>query len=69
MYGMKIRDYAKLKDFDVVGKLTLKSVTKEWYNEIDDRNEKMRYSFWVDEAGNEYHRDGVIITADGGVVV
>lgn len=66
---MKIRENAKSKGFEIVGKLTLKSVTKEWYNEIDGRNEKMRYSFWIDEAGNEYHRDGVIITADGGVVV
>ena len=58
---MKIRDYAKSVDFEVVGKITY----------MGKRNLSTRV--YMDEAKNEYWLDEVlgticIVTANGGVI-
>lgn len=61
---MTIREYAKSRDFEIVGKLTRRA---EWELYKNDRA-------YIDEAGNEYYKgyDGVcdicIVTKDGGVL-
>jgi hypothetical protein len=65
---MTVREYSKLKGFEVVGKL--KRLPDVYYG-VDN---KSHYPLWIDEAGNEYcgdySKDGCycIITADGGVI-
>lgn len=58
---MTIRQFAKSKNFNIVGKLTRKA---EWEQ---DKNER----WYMDEAGNEYCKSEngfVIVTADGGII-
>ena len=66
---MTVREYAKLKGFEVVGKL--KRLPDVYYGV----GNKSHYPLWIDEAGNEYcgsalenigQRDGR--SADGGVI-
>nr|DAQ79722.1 MAG TPA: hypothetical protein [Caudoviricetes sp.] len=65
---MTVREYAKLKRFEVVGKL--KRLPDVYYG-VEN---KSHYPLWIDEAGNEYcgsyNKDDCycIITADGGVI-
>ena len=65
---MTVREYAKLKGFEVVGKL--KRLPDVYYG-VDN---KSHYPLWIGEAGNEYcgsySKDGecCIITFDGGVL-
>lgn len=65
---MTVREYAKLKGFEIVGKLTR---LPDIYYGLDNKH---HYPIWIDEAGNEfcgsYSKDGgyCIITADGGVI-
>ena len=58
---MTIRQFAKSKGFNIVGKLTRKA---KWEQ---DKNE-----YWyMDEAGNEYcksEKGFAIVTADGGII-
>ena len=61
---MNIREYAKSKEFKVVGKLKrLKNINDEYGKS---------YTIWTDEAGNEYLENDTknmcIITADGGII-
>ena len=56
---MTVREFAKSKGFDVVGKLS--------YKGVDDEG----YKVWEDEAGNAYYKKGngyCIITNDDGVI-
>lgn len=65
---MTIREFAKAKGFEVVGRLRR---LPDVYYGMDNRQ---HYPLWFDEAGNEYcgsyhPNDGYcIITADGGVI-
>lgn len=65
---MTVREYAKLKRFEVVGKL--KRLPDVYYG-VEN---KSHYPLRIDEAGNEYcgsyNKDDCycIITADGGVI-
>lgn len=68
---MTIREFAKAKGFEVVGRLRR---LPDVYYGMDN---KQHYPLWIDEAGNEYcgsyhpyrPNDGYcIITADGGVI-
>ncbi len=58
---MTIRQFAKSKDFNIVGKLTRKA---EW--------EQGKNEYWyMDEAGNEYcksEKGFAIVAADGGII-
>ena len=64
---MTIREFAKAHDHEIVGKLRRMTITREDYNAAMGEWETVKVSFYVDDAGNEYH-DGCIITADGGVI-
>ncbi len=65
---MTVREYAKLKGFEVVGKL--KRLPDVYYG-VEN---KSHYPLWIDEAWNEYCDSYgkcdcyCIITADGGVI-
>lgn len=65
---MTAREYAKLRGFEVIGKL--KRMPDIYYG-MDDKH---HYPWWIDEAGNEYlgsyTGEGVtcIVTKDGGVI-
>lgn len=60
---MTIREYAKENDIEIVGKLKRASVTKEKFNPVTGEMEQEKVTFWVDEAGNEFHKDGDSIMA------
>lgn len=58
---MTIREFAKIKNFKIVGKLTRRA---DWEQDKGER-------WYMDEAGNEYYKgqNGFsIITADGGII-
>lgn len=65
---MKIREYAKLVGFEIVGKLS-RFPKGETYG-IDYRKQRA----YIDEAGNEYYTDSgdacgcCIVTADGRII-
>lgn len=67
---MTIREYAKENDIEIVGKLKRTSVTKEKFNPVTGEMEQKKVTFWVDDAGNEFYKDGISIMAidkDGNV--
>lgn len=62
---MKVREYAKIVGFQIVGKLS-RFPQGETYG-IDNRKQRA----YIDEAGNEYYMDkgcACIVTADGAVI-
>lgn len=62
---MTIREYAKLRGFAIVGKLT-RFPKGETYG-ADNRKQRA----YIDEAGNEYYMDKYnccIVTVDGAVI-
>lgn len=65
---MTIREFAKAKGFEIVGRLRR---LPDVYYGMDNKH---HYPLWIDEAGNEYcgghhPNDGYcIIAADGGVI-
>lgn len=67
---MTIREYAKENNIEIVGKLKRMSVTKEKFNPVTGEMEQEKVTFWVDDAGNEFHKDGNAVMAidkDGNV--
>ena len=68
---MTAREYAKAVGVEVVGKLTKKVITHERYDIKKDDFVEAKIVFYIDEAGNEFHKEKgewVIITADGGCI-
>ena len=68
---MTAREYAKAVGFEIVGKLTKTIVSHERYDIKKDDFVEAKIVFYIDEAGNEFHKekdDWVIITKDGGVI-
>ena len=68
---MTAREYAKAVGFKIVGKLTKKVITHERYDIKKDEFVEAKLSFYIDEAGNEFHKESggwCIITADGGCI-
>lgn len=68
---MTAREYAKSVEFEIIGKLTKTSVLHERYDIKKDVFVEAKTVFYVDEAGNEFHKekgDWVIITKDGAVI-
>ena len=68
---MTAREYAKAVGVKIVGKLKKKVVIHERYDVKNDAFVEARMVFYIDEAGNEFHKEKgewVIITADGGVI-
>lgn len=68
---MTAREYAKVVGVEVVGKLTKKVITHERYDIKKDGFVEVKLSFYIDEAGNEFHKENgewCIITADGGCI-
>lgn len=68
---MTIREMARAKGFEVVGRLKKSFFTIESYNYRREEWVTIKQAYWIDEAGNEYTKedDGVcIFTADGGVL-
>ena len=69
---MTAREYAKIHNHEVVGKLVKTSVTCAEYDEVKCKEITFTLSFYIDEASNEYHSCGngqwCIITADGAVI-
>lgn len=67
---MKIREYAEKNHIEIVGKLKKTSVTREKFNPVTGEMEQEKVTFWVDDAGNEFHKDGNAVMAidkDGNV--
>ena len=65
---MTAREYANTFGFEVVGKLTKKVITRERYDINKDDFVEEKIVFYLDDAGNEYHKGKdawCIITADG----
>lgn len=60
---MKIREYAEKNHIEIVGKLKKTSVTREKFNPVTGEMEQEKVAFWVDEAGNEFHKNGDSIMA------
>lgn len=61
---MTIREYAKIREFKIIGKLTRRP---EWEGYGIGRRQRA----YVDEAGNEYYIDkggACIVTKDGKVI-
>lgn len=68
---MTVRDYAKKNFFEIVGKLTHKTVITTKYDVKKDDFLESKTSFYIDEAGNEFHKlkgQWCIITSDGDVI-
>lgn len=68
---MTAREYANANGIVIVGKLTKKTVTSEKYDVRKDDFVEEKHSFYLDEAGNEFHKEKngwAIITADGDVI-
>lgn len=70
---MTAREYAKTVGIKVVGKLKKKIITNEKYDVKKDDFVEEKIVFWIDEAGNEFHKvkgkiGWCIITADGGCI-
>lgn len=67
---MTAREFAKLNDHEVVGKLKKISVTYSEYNALKGDFVESKRVFYIDEAGNEYHKgkEWCIITAEGAVI-
>lgn len=58
---MTIREFAKIKNFKIVGNLTRRA---DWEQDKGER-------WYMDEAGNEYlksEKGFCIVTADGGII-
>ena len=68
---MTAREYANAVGVEVVGKLKKMVVTHERYDVKKDEFVEAKIVFYIDEAGNEYHKEKsgwMIITADGGCI-
>lgn len=68
---MTAREYAKKVGVEVVGNLKKTVVTHEKYDIKKDALIEEKIAFYVDEVGNEFHKEKngwVIITTDGGVI-
>ena len=68
---MTAREYANEVGVEVVGKLKKMVVTHERYDVKKDEFVEAKIVFYIDEAGNEYHKEKsgwMIITADGGCI-
>lgn len=68
---MTAREYAKTVGVEIIGILKKKVVTHERYDIKKDAFVESKLVFYIDEAGNEFHKDKsgwVIITADGAVI-
>lgn len=65
---MTAREYAKNVGVEVIGKLKKTSVIHERYDVKTDDFVEAKIMFYIDEAGNEFHKEKgewVIITANG----
>lgn len=68
---MTAREYAKEVGFEIIGKLEKKIVTHERYDIKKDEFVEAKLVFYIDEAGNEFHKEKCnwcIITADGACI-
>lgn len=68
---MTIREYAKKRGFEVVGKLTRHPELEYDFDSFTGERKHIGSKFYKDEGGNEYYvgKKGVcIVTADGGVM-
>lgn len=68
---MTAREFAKMVDFEIEGKLTKKIITREKYSAFKGEYVEEKIVCYLDEAENEFHKTKsgwVIITADGGVI-
>lgn len=68
---MTAREYAKAVGFGIIGKLTKKVITHKKYDVKKDDFVEEKITFWIDEGGNEFHKDKngwAIITVDGGCI-
>ena len=68
---MTAREYAKFVGIEVIGKLTKSTILHERYDIKKDIFVEEKIVFYVDEAGNEFHKENgvwIIITKDGGVI-
>ena len=68
---MTAREYAKAVGVEIVGKLKKTVVTHERYDVKKDAFVEAKIVFYIDEAGNEFHKDDYgwcLITADGGCI-
>lgn len=68
---MTAREYAKAVGFKIVGKLKKNVVTHERYDIKKDAFVEAKIVFYIDEAGNEFHKEKnawCIITADGACI-
>lgn len=67
---MTARQFAALCGVEVIGKLRKRSVTSEEFDWGEGRMTNRTITFFVDDAGNEFHGDShgwTIIDAEGGV--
>lgn len=68
---MTAREYAKTVGVEIVGKLTRKTGVHTKYSARKDEYLEDRFTYYVDEAGNEFIPDGTggwcCVTAEGGV--
>lgn len=68
---MTAREYAKSVGIEIIGKLVKKVITHERYDIKKDEFVEAKITFYIDEAGNEFHKDKsgwCIITADGACI-
>lgn len=68
---MTAREYAKMVGFEIIGKLAKKVIAHEKYDIKKDSFVEAKIVFYLDEAGNEFHKEKgewCIITADGACI-